>query len=168
MNFLHNLEPAVSEHWCISRDGDPYMRAVFDRHYSRRRYRDGRSPAKFVGPGEYMALISRDGDAIFVWRKFIDDAVNAETGERQTGVNCAVFRNESSIRSSDMIREAESLALARWPGSRLYTYVNAQRIKSANPGFCFKMAGWRRCGVTMGGLIILEKLRADCGEAGEK
>jgi hypothetical protein len=39
----------------------------------------------------------------------------------------------------------------------LYTYVNGRKVKSANPGYCFKRAGWRTCGKTAGGLIILEK-----------
>jgi hypothetical protein len=41
----------------------------------------------------------------------------------QRGVNCAVFRNESSVLSSELIREACGLAWTRWPGERLYTYV---------------------------------------------
>jgi hypothetical protein len=43
----------------------------------------------------------------------------------------------------------------RWPDQRLYTYVNPVKV-SANPGYCFKQAGWRFCGKTKGGLHILE------------
>lgn len=132
------LDSAV---WVEVRDGDPDVRAVFDRHYSRTRYADGRRPALFVGPGEKMVLRTPEGDAVFVWRKFI-------SGDGQQGVNCAVFRNEGTMRSSDLIRAAVELARARWPGARLYTYVNPRRIKSSNPGYCFKAAGWRKCGVT--------------------
>jgi len=46
----------------------------------------------------------------------------------------------------------------KWPGERLYTYVNSHKIRSTNPGYCFLRAGWRKCGMTKGGLIILEKL----------
>ena len=84
-----------------------------------------------------MVLMTLDCDALFVWRKFIDDS-----GER--GVNCAVFRNEGPILSSTLILEAEQLAWGRWPGERLYTYVDARKIRSTNPGYCFLMAGWRR------------------------
>jgi hypothetical protein len=31
-------------------------------------------------------------------------------------VNCAVFRNEGPVLSSDLILEAEELAWGRWPG----------------------------------------------------
>ncbi|OGT54436.1 MAG: hypothetical protein A3E01_03000 [Gammaproteobacteria bacterium RIFCSPHIGHO2_12_FULL_63_22] len=72
------------------------------------------------------------------------------------GINCAAFRNEGAGRSSDLIRAADRLAFARWPGERHYTYVNAAKVRSSNPGFCFLMAGWRRCGRTRGGLHILE------------
>lgn len=76
------------------------------------------------------------------------------------GVNCAVFRNESDLLSSTLILEAEALALQRWPDARrFYTYINPRAIASTNPGYCFKVAGWRRCGVTAAReLVVLEKL----------
>jgi len=123
---------------------------MFDRHYSRRKYGDKRRPVLFVGPGEKMVLMTPECDALFVWRKFID-------ASGQKGINCAIFRNESKRLSSELILEAERLAWGRWPGERLYTYVNAQKIKSSNPGYCYKMAGWNECGYTKGGLVILEK-----------
>ena len=57
--------------WVQIRDGDPEARALFDRHYSRRHYKDGRKPKKFIGPGEYICLVTASYDALFVWRKFI-------------------------------------------------------------------------------------------------
>lgn len=141
-----------SEYWRLSRDGDPLGLVLHRRHYSRRRYADGRDPALFVGPGEKLVLVSHDDDALFVWRRFID-------ASGQQGVNCAIFRNESRHLASAMILDAESWAWARWPGERFYTYVNAHRIRSTNPGYCFKCAGWRTCGETRGRrpLVILEK-----------
>ena len=146
-------------HWIETRDGDPDVLAVFDRHYSKRRYTDGREPVLFMGPGEKMVLRTAPGDAIFAWRKFI-------SMDRQEGINCAFFRNESGrIRSSELIRSAMELAWARWPDEkRHYTYVNAAKVQSANPGYCFLMAGWRRCGKTKDrGLHILEHIRTPDG-----
>lgn len=141
-----------SFNWVQSKDANPTARGLFVRHYSYRPYADGRKPAKFVGPGEYMVLLTPEADALFVWRKFI-------SADGQQGVNCAVFRNESDHRSSDLIREASQLALERWPNQRLYTYVNPRKIKSANPGYCFQMAGWQKCGITKHNkLVILELL----------
>lgn len=141
-----------TEFWRESRDGDPRGLALYRRHYSSRRYADGRDPALFVGPGEKTVLLSHDDDALFVWRKFID-------ASGQQGVNCAVFRNESPHLASAMILDAETWAIERWPGERLYTYVNPRSIRSANPGYCFKRAGWRAVGFTRGRrpLVVLAK-----------
>jgi hypothetical protein len=136
--------------WFAILDGDPRGRDMLNRHYSARHYKDGRKPKLFIGPGEKMALMTTDCKALFVWRKFIDDS-------GQTGVNCAVFRNEGPELSSSLILEAEQLAWQRWPGERLYTFVAPKKIKSSNPGYCFKMAGWNECGKTRNGLVVLEK-----------
>ncbi len=143
--------------WQIVKDGDPMAFDIMKRHYTFQEYRDGRrrlpkNPNRmlFVGPGEKIVLFHQAG-ALFVWRKFIDKS-------GQDGVNCAVFRNESKILSSELIKQAEEIAWKRWPGERLYTYVNAKKVKSVNPGYCFKKAGWRECGFTAAKkLIILEK-----------
>lgn len=69
-----------------------------------------------------------------------------------------LFRNESDVLSSKLILAAEKIAAARWPGERFYTYVDPKKIRSTNPGACFKKAGWRVCGVTKTKkLVILEK-----------
>lgn len=137
--------------WIPIRDGDPRARAIYDRHYSARHYRDGRRPKKFVGPGEYLALMTLECDALLVWRKFRDPS-------GQTGIMCSIFRNESAHLSSRLIAQACKIAWARWPGTRLYTYVNPRKIRSTNPGYCFLRAGWQHAGRTKRGLIILEHL----------
>lgn len=137
--------------WLVVKDGDARARSIFDRHYSRYTYADGRKPKLFVGPGEKMVLLTPTCDALFVWRKFVS------LDKRQTGVNCAVFRNEGTKKSSCLIKSACDVAWSRWPGERLYTYVNQNKIKSNNPGFCFLMAGWVKCGYSQNGLLILEK-----------
>jgi hypothetical protein len=35
--------------------------------------------------------------------------------------------------------------------------VNPEKIRSVNPGCCFKKAGWKQCGITKGGILIFEK-----------
>ena len=140
--------------WWLTKDGDRACLAMYERHYSVYRYADGRRRTQFVGPGEKVVLRTERADAIWVWRKFIDDS-------GQQGINCAVFRNESSHRSSLLISQADKIADCLWPNSRHYTYVNAERIASSNPGFCFLKAGWRRCGHTKGGLLIMERWKYD-------
>lgn len=143
--------------WWLTKDGDDIARKLFDRHYSRQRYRDGRTPKLFCGPGSKIVLRSWEADALFVWRKFKDDCLDPRTGKPQEGVNCAVFRNETPFRSSVLIGQADAIADYVWPGERHYTYVKADAVRSTNPGCCFKMAGWRPCGRTKGGLMILER-----------
>lgn len=151
--------------WIEVRDANDTARSIFDRHYSRYRYADGRKPKHFVGPGEKMVLLTEDVRAVFVWRKFI-------SGDGQQGVNCAVFRNEGSIRASDLVRHADAMADRRWPGERHYTYVNPKWVRrSRTPGRCFLLAGWKyvmrphvdtgvpvRATTKHNKLLILEKL----------
>ena len=134
--------------WWLTRDGDLDCMELYERHYSSNR-RAGQL-RQFVGPGEKVVLRTERADAMFAWRKFIDDS-------GQDGVNCAVFRNESAHRSSDLIWQADQIADVLWPHCRHYTFVNREKIRSNNPGFCFLQAGWRRCGTTKGGLLILER-----------
>lgn len=150
------LEPTpqlLSEHWQLSvtRD-DPQAVEFYQRHYSFND-RNGRKPAKFGNPGHYIALMTLKRDALFLWTK------ERHRKDGQTGVNCGVFRNESDILSSTLIREAMDIAQKRWPGERLFTFVDAGKVRSKNPGCCFKKAGWRECGKTGTGLLIFEWTR---------
>ena len=139
-------------YWYLTSDGDEYCLELYERHYSCKTYADGRKRKLFVGPGEKLVLRTWEADAMFVWRNFVDDS-------GQQGINCAVFRNESQAQSSKLIQEADAIADAVWPDQRHYTYVNAQKIKSVNPGYCFKKAGWEVCGeTTVNKLIIMERV----------
>ena len=139
--------------WWLTKDGDKDCLELYERHYSAYQYADGRKRKLFAGPGEKIVLRTEAGDAMFVWRRFID-------GSGECGINCAVFRNESAYRSSDLIRQADAIADKIWSCRRHYTYVSAERIESDNPGFCFLKAGWRRLRRRTGsGLRILERTR---------
>lgn len=147
----------IGEGWMEMRDGDDSCRAIFDRHYSRYFYADGRKPKLFVGPGEKLVLLRADGRAMFVWRRFI-------SGDGQKGVNCAVFRNEGDEVASRLISEARQLAWRRWPAERLFTYVDPLHVRpttrAGRPswGHCFYADGWRFAGLTKKRLHILERL----------
>ena len=53
--------------------------------------------------------------------------------------------------------QADDVADAVWACRRHYTYVDPSAVRSANPGFCFLMAGWRRCGMSANGKTIMER-----------
>jgi hypothetical protein len=150
--------------WWLTKDGDAACLALYERHYSAHRYRDGRIRKLFAGPGEKVVLRSEAGAAFFVWRKFSDDCIDERTGSRQDGINCAAFRNEQALRSSDLIRQADAIADCLWPDRRHYTYVDPKGIRSGLPGACFLAAGWRYVRIrghrarTKSGLLILERV----------
>lgn len=137
--------------WRDVKDGYRLAARMYQRHYSSYQYKDGRRSNPnyrnrnlICGPGEKLVLMTPNNDALFVWRKFISD-------DGQQGINCAVFRNESQLLSSYLILQAEQIAAMKWPGERMYTYVddkklrrfNKRHIKNRPPGYCFLMAGWK-------------------------
>lgn len=148
--------------WMPTKDGDPVGLALYERHYSARRYQDGRERRLFVGPGEKLVLLTPCHRALFVWRRFVDDS-----GQR--GINCAVFRNEGAGLSSELIREADRIAWRRWTDEpRHYTYVDPDEVQSGVPGYCFIRAGWHRRGWTKGGhgrhpllILSIDRQRTD-------
>ena len=142
--------------WYSVRDGDPRLVALYSRHYSAR---VGVTRATWrqwgmSGPGESMCLLTADGLAGFIWQ------ISKIRRDEQSGVNCSFFRNESKALASDLVREACDLAWARWPGERLWTYVDPGRVahqgRKRPAGYCFIAAGWTPCGTSKGGLSILE------------
>lgn len=62
------------------------------------------------------------------------------------GWTCTIFRNESPILSSELVADAE-LAIEEFGYDTgpdgLLTYVWDAKVRSSNPGCCFKKAGWR-------------------------
>lgn len=136
--------------WIEAKDGNRLLYEMYRRHYSAKKNKRPKI-RQFVGPGQKFVLAGMMCDALFAWRKFIDDS-------GQQGVNCCVFRNESQHRSSDMILEAMEWAWDRWPDERLYTWIDPKEIRSTNPGYCFLCAGWRRVG-KINGKVLLEVMR---------
>ena len=130
--------------WFPIRDGDPRALAVFRRHYSSRINGKGRGPG-ILGPGEKMLLMTLDSCALWAW-------LRPNPAYRLDGVDgplCTIFRNESPLQSSDLIRAACDLAWQRWPGETLYTYIDPvatakRRSKQHEAGWCFIVAGFER------------------------
>lgn len=128
---------------------DPEMSMLADRHYSRRTI----GARQFCYSGRKLVLRDTAGDVLFVWM-WPDDSMRMDG---QTGYNCAIFRNESKRRSSEIILEAERHAVEKWGANRFYTYVDPHRIKSPNPGYCFKIAGYKLIRITLAGKHLLAK-----------
>jgi hypothetical protein len=112
---------------------DPGCAELADQHYSRRAV----GSPQFMPPGWTLVLRDAEGMIVFGWcrQKYRADG--------QNGVCCTIFRNESEHLSSLVILEAEKAAVERWGPVRGFTYVDPRKVRSENPGCCFKMAGWK-------------------------
>ncbi len=128
---------------------DDECRQLADRHYSRRTI----GAKQFCYSGRKLVLRNAEGTVLFVWMN--PDPTMRMDG--QTGYNCAIFRNESDRKSSDIILEAERWAFEKWGPDRMYTYIDAGKVKSVNPGYCYKCAGWQYVGLSKGGKHLLVK-----------
>jgi hypothetical protein len=138
---------------------DPRVADLYSRHYSSKK--NGKKIRHWLdygitAPGEEITLLRSDCSALFVWSK------QQYRKDGQTGASCAVFRNEGTELSSELILQAEEWAWKEWKGERLFTFVDGdktkkRRGKSNPPGYCFIKAGWKECGASKDGLIILEK-----------
>jgi hypothetical protein len=157
----HCSPQLTGAHWRITKDGDEAAFAMFRRHYSCDPMRNQTSfwphaaDKQFVGPGEKLVLMTEDGRALYAFRaeRFRMDG--------QLGINCAVFRNEGSChgRASELIQTADQMAWSRWPGQRIFTFVDATKVRrKRDPGRCFIRAGYKHCGQTATGKLIFERL----------
>jgi hypothetical protein len=139
--------------WQETHKGDLDCRLLADRHYSRQ------TPGHpmFCRPGYNMVLKAKGplGLAVWVWfRPKWESGIKGTT--RKDGlhaIECTLFRNESGILSSDLVREATALILqwpraldVDWPDGAITGIKSSatarRRSRSALPGRCYRAAGW--------------------------
>lgn len=148
--------------WAISHRFDKRALPLADRHYNRQKV----GSPQFVPPGRCTVLLTLDADALWVtsW-PFAEYVKHKWAG---AWVN-SLFRNESPHLSSELIREAVAATRSVWepPELGLITFVDAGKIKSTNPGYCYLCAGFRRVGKTKGGLTALQLAPDDMPEPAE-
>ena len=116
--------------------------ALADRHYSRRT----RGSRQFMPPGQTVVLLHDSKQAVFGWwRPAPSSGITLMSG--LDGWTCTIFRNEGAGLSSQLILEAEQALYGFYSdcgADGLLTYVWDARVRSSNPGMCFKRAGWTR------------------------
>jgi hypothetical protein len=145
------------EHWVRVTKFDAAACALADRHYSRRKPGSN----QFMPPGQTVVLLA-DAAVFGWWRPHPASGLRSMNG--LDGWTCTIFRNESPVLSSALILDAET-ALADYDigPDGLLTYVWDARVRSTNPGACFKAAGWRRIGRSKDGRkTLLQKLDVTC------
>lgn len=148
---------------------DARAAALADRHYSRRTV----GSPQFMPPGQTVILLERTAAAVFGWWR-PDPASGLRAMNGLDGWTCTIFRNESGVRSSELFLAAEVALVAAGHDcgpDGFITYVWDCRIRSVNPGFCFKRAGWRTTGRSADGRkTLLQKpwAQAGCVPSGEE
>lgn len=128
---------------------DAGVRALAYRHYSIKRP----GGDSWWSPAKTLCLTNIDRTILFVWQRPLPEFRR----DNQYGYCCTLFRNEDSRLSSDIILEAERIVTECWGASRIFTYVDSDKVKSSNPGYCYLKAGWERIGRSKSGKILLEK-----------
>lgn len=133
----------------------PRGAALADQHYNRQTV----GSPQFSPPGKLLVLLTDCGGAVWtsVWQGY------AQHQWRGAWAN-SIFRNETAILSSLLIREAVAATRAAWgepPPLGMVTFVDAQKTRrKRDPGRCYRKAGFRHVGFTAGGLYVLQMLPA--------
>jgi hypothetical protein len=133
----------VAVTWVAVPKFTPAGARLADGHYSRRTI----GSPQCMPPGQTLVLLSPDELAVFGWwRPHPRSGIVAMN--KLDGWTCTIFRNVGAGLSSGLILEAERELLTRYDcgPDGLLTYVFDRKVRSSNPGYCFLMAGWHRCG----------------------
>lgn len=114
-----------------------------DRHYSR----EVVGSPQVGGPGFLLVLVTPCERGLWISKRHDPGASSARAlADGFLGYRCALFRNETGGRASDLIRAAVDLTERLWGPAKLgwMTYVDTAAVASEVPGYCFRRAGWRR------------------------
>jgi hypothetical protein len=161
--------------WEMSSSSDPRALAVVDGlgrlrrygpHYSRR------TPGSktFTGVGQEIVLVHSSGRAVWaVVRQRTPSRRGSGLSRGRAGLTDAttyvwrnmVFRNLYAGVASDLIVEATERTYEEWqrrygemPHERLRTEVDIRKVRSGDPGRCYRLAGWEMGPVRRGKLIL--------------
>lgn len=140
--------------WIETDKGDPRCRELADRHYTRVHV----GHPMWTRPGWNYVLFCEQKNgrrAVFVWwrPKWESGLPGTERKDGLRCIECAIFRNETRFRSSDLIIDALA-CVQTWihaydvnlPGGFI-TGVNTAKTESgrspnSEPGECFRAAGF--------------------------
>lgn len=130
--------------WQGSYVADPAVARLADSHYSRK------TPGsrQFAPPGKKLVLYVAGPEWPFrAWAGWVWwQGKKIRESEWNGWFHNTLFRNESPYLSSDLIREAVIIARNCWgdPPNGFDTYVDVNKIRSSNPGYCYQQAGWHK------------------------
>lgn len=141
--------------WQVVSGSDPRALAIVDGtgdfvqhgpHYSRRHP----GSKTFTGCGQDLVLLTADARAVWAVVHQRTPQARGTVGQQTPFVwRNMLFRNLGIFRSSDLIALALEMTYREWrlkygtlPGVRLRTEIDVRRVKSTNPGYCYRCAGW--------------------------
>jgi hypothetical protein len=130
--------------WMVTHQYDSRVAALADKHYSRQTI----GSKKFSPPGRKLVLVTEDGSA--GWVTLCPEAQYVHREYPDAWI-CTFFRNESEIPSSQLIKEAIAVTLWKYgkpPDSGMVTMVDASKVTSEIPGYCYKRAKFKHIGET--------------------
>lgn len=144
----------ISNVWLRTTRNDVQGRELADRHYNRQKI----GAPGFVPPGRCLVFKTATADALWVtsW-PFAQYVKHAWAG---AWVN-SLFRNESKLLSSELIRAAVRATRDVWepPELGMVSFVDASKTrKKRDPGRCYRKAGFIHAGFTKGGLWVFQML----------
>ncbi len=123
--------------WQVRSKRDSAALAIFDGHYSCQTH----PPGEVGPPGRKIVLVSPCERGLWCshWPK-------AElTLDHLDAYRCSVYHASGAELASDEIIAAMDWTVSAWgdpPCDGWVTWVDTRKVASANPGFCFKRAGW--------------------------
>lgn len=128
--------------WQVVSKGDIRARGIADRHYSRQT----KYAPQFTRPGKNLVLLTQDCSSLWVsWRPTNGIKRMDNLGEVY---ECTIFHRDGGQLASELIKEAIELTEQLWgkPRNGWVTYIADDKVTSPNPGYCFKMAGFKTAG----------------------
>lgn len=162
--------------WLLSSSSDRAALDVVDgtgKHIGKGPHYSRRTPGSktFTGVGQEIVLVTEDGNAVWAVVRQKTPAKRGSGNSRgRTGQPDSnsryiwrnmVFRNLGAGVSSELIREALAKTYIEWvkrygelPPETLRTEIEIKKVKSRNPGYCYKMAGWIKDRVVRGKLYM--------------
>lgn len=163
--------------WVETTKADPRPRILADRHYTRQR--PGHPMWTRPGYNQILYFEQKSGRAAaFCWfrPKWESGIVGTERKDKLRCIECALFRNETRFRSSDLIEAAVDKVLGwehaldvDWPDGLVSAVSSAAtaagRAADHEPGWCFLRAGWQRFDHAVGRAdvwlrLLVEPIRA--------
>jgi len=162
--------------WRLSSSSDPVALSIVDGtgpfhgcgpHYSRR------TPGSrtFTGVGQEIVLVTYDETAVFaVVRQRTPSTAGSGSSRGRTGTSDKrprfvwrnmLFRNLGCGLSSDLILRALETTYREWAGKygalpieTLRTEIDPRKVRSTNPGCCYKKAGFHNARQVRGKLYL--------------